>query len=412
LARRAKRSIVTPTKNWSYALAVSALGLLAAGAQASPSTTRATVSCGQTLTRSTTLANDLRNCPGNGLVVGARNITVDLAGHTVDGTGARRSVGIENKRYANVTVENGTITDFYFSAVGGAGSGEDRPSGNVFRKLTIRRIGVGCRQGDICAGIFLLNAPGATVVDNVISNQVRAFQVNGVDVYASPGARVERNRIGPNAGEGLAIFQSPKARIIRNELVANRDGMDANSSSDAVQVVGNRAIGNRNAGIAVGALRRARVLGNTATRNGDDGLFLFDLRDSLARGNRANGNYTGVHLYGGQGGVAQFGGKRGAAHNRLVRNTATKNRYAGIWVKGDDRRDEVRANLLSGNAANGNGRAGGVVVQGSVAANTLRGNTANANAGHGIAAAHGAVDGGGNRARRNHRRPQCVGVKC
>ena len=43
------------------------------------------VTCGQTLTHSVKLARDLTNCPGNGLVIGANRITVDLNGHTVDG---------------------------------------------------------------------------------------------------------------------------------------------------------------------------------------------------------------------------------------------------------------------------------------------------------------------------------------
>jgi parallel beta-helix repeat protein len=387
-------------------VAIATVPALIPAAQASSSPAPVTVSCGETLTRSATLANDLLNCPGNGLVIGASHITIDLDGHTIDGTGAPKSVGIGNASRSNVTVENGTITDFYFDAAGGGGSG------NVFRKLTIRRIGAGCKQGDICAGIFLMNARHATIVDNVISNRVHAFQVNGIDVFAAPGARIVGNRIGPNAGEGIAIFQSPSTRVLRNELVGNRNGMDANNSSDRIQVVGNRAHGNSSAGIAVGAVRRARVLDNTTTGNGDDGLFLFDLRDSLVRGNRASGNYTGIHLYGGLGGVAQFGGKRGPSKNRLVGNSATKNKYAGIWVKGDNRKFEVDDNLLSGNKANGNGRAGGIVVAGSISANRLQGNTANANAGRGIAAARGTIDGGGNRAHGNHRRPQCVGVKC
>ena len=81
-------------------------------------------------------------------------------------------------------------------------------------------------------------------------------------------------------------------------------------------------------------------------------------------------------------------------------------------MKGDNRKFEVEHNRLSRNKANANGRAGGIVVQGSVSANRLQSNTANANAGRGIAAVRGAIDGGGNRARDNRRRPQCVGVRC
>jgi len=360
------------------------------------------------VTKSTTLANDLVNCPVNGLVVGANGITIDLNGHTIDGTNARKpgTGGIANTGHRTVTIENGTITDFYFSGV-------VLGPHNVARKLTIRKIGAGCGHGEICAGINLFQSGGSTIRHCVVSNDVHAFQVNGIDIFNSPGMRIENNRFVRNEGVGISVYGSPETRVVGNQLEHNRqEGIVVNNSSDGALVSGNRAVGNGSAGIAVGGSRRARVLSNTSTGNGDDGLFLFDLQDSLVRGNHVSRNYTGIHLYGGSGGVAGFGGKRGPAHNRLVANTSTSNKYAGIWVKGDNRKFEVQHNLLSRNKANGNGRAGGIVVQGSVSANRLQGNTANANAGRGIAAARGAIDGGGNRARDNRRRPQCVGVRC
>jgi hypothetical protein len=54
-----------------------ALAVVTASASATPATK---VMCGQTLTRSVKLANDLRDCPGDGLVIGAPRITVDLNG--------------------------------------------------------------------------------------------------------------------------------------------------------------------------------------------------------------------------------------------------------------------------------------------------------------------------------------------
>ena len=391
-------------KGWFYIVAaIVTPAVLALGAQAS--IMRTSVSCGQTLTKSTTLTNDLTNCPGTGLIVGADNITVDLNGHTIDGTNNKS--GIDNERHANVKIVNGMITDFRAAGINLFGA-----RGNVLRKLTVRRIGAGCRKGDICAGIQLFKCRRTTIADSVISNHVPAFQVSGIDVYNSPGARVERNRISRNPGQGIAVFASPRSAVVGNRLDDNRGGMDANNGSDFIRVTGNHARGNRDAGIAVGALRGARVLGNAVTGNGDDGLFLFDLRDSVVRGNQATGNFTGIHLYGGQGGVAQYGGKHGASGNRLIGNSATRNSHVGIWVKGDDHRDRVDDNLISRNVASRNGHAGGIAIQASATGNRLHGNTANANAGHGITAVHGTIDAGGNHARGNRRNPQCVGVRC
>src|SRR3954453_19115412 len=90
-----------------------ALALFSAPAQANPPVT---VSCGQTLTQSVKLANDLSNCPNNGLLIGADNITLDLNGHTIDGDGEfvqdcppdqPCDIGVGNKDHKGVTIEGG-----------------------------------------------------------------------------------------------------------------------------------------------------------------------------------------------------------------------------------------------------------------------------------------------------------------
>jgi parallel beta-helix repeat protein len=394
-------------------LAIAATLVLTAvvgAAQPAAGSPSATVACGQTLTSSTTLANDLVDCPASGLVVGANNITIDLNGHTIAGTNARKpgtGAVVTKGSHANVTVSNGTITDFYFSGVALSGRG------NVVRKVTVRNIGAGCRQGDICAGINLNNCLACTISDSAVSTGARAFHANGINVFLSPGARVERNRVRRTAGEGISMYHSPRSRIVGNELEGNRgNGIQVNSSSDATWVTRNDARGNRDAGIAVGASRKARVLGNKVTGNAEVGLLLFDLRESLARGNQSRGNGTGIVLYAGQAGIAQFGGKHGASRNQLLANIVTKNDRVGIRVRGDGGKDRADYNLLSRNVASSNGRDGGIVVEGSAKRNKLRGNMANANAGHGMTAVRGTIDAGGNRARGNRRSPQCVGVKC
>ena len=63
-------------------------GLQQAGqASASP------VSCGDTITTDTKLHADLLNCPGDGIFIGADNITLDLNGHTIDGDGDSTTAG-------------------------------------------------------------------------------------------------------------------------------------------------------------------------------------------------------------------------------------------------------------------------------------------------------------------------------
>jgi parallel beta-helix repeat protein len=401
------------------AVVAAVVALVAVGSVQARSRGETAVSCGQTLKASVRLANDLADCPGNGLVIGANGITVDLNGHTIDGTNAAKSnSGIADgdcgangqtcKGHQNVTIENGTITGFHCNGVSLSGS-----RGIVVRNVTVSKVAAGTKQGDLCAGIFLMRSTGTRVLDSTVSNDVQAFQVNGIDVYSSPGTLVQKSRIDRNAGNGVAVFQSPRSRFVGNGLDGNRlIGLQVNNSSDSTLVTGNRARGNRTAGIAVGASSNLRVLDNTVSGNSEVGLLLFDLTGSLVRGNRASDNPNGIVLYGGQADVAGFAGKHGATRNELVANKATKNARSGILVRGDGGKDVANDNLLSGNVANGNGRNGGIVLQGSASGNKLRDNTANANAGHGITATPGTIDAGGNRAHGNHRSPQCVAVAC
>lgn len=70
----------------------------------------AQVSCGSTINQNTTLTADLNNCPGNGVVIGASGITLDLGDHTIDGDGDDVGNGVDNTQgHDQVTIENGRI---------------------------------------------------------------------------------------------------------------------------------------------------------------------------------------------------------------------------------------------------------------------------------------------------------------
>jgi parallel beta-helix repeat protein len=74
------------------------------------------VHCGQLLYSDTTLDSDLTDCPGNGVVIRADNITLDLNGHTIDGPddpSLRLGSAIRNGGgFDGVTVKNGTVQEF------------------------------------------------------------------------------------------------------------------------------------------------------------------------------------------------------------------------------------------------------------------------------------------------------------
>ncbi len=66
--------------------------------------------CGDVISEDTKLKEDLLDCPGNGLEIGADGVTLDLGGHVVNGTGT--GVGIRNPEGNDVTIKRGTVREF------------------------------------------------------------------------------------------------------------------------------------------------------------------------------------------------------------------------------------------------------------------------------------------------------------
>lgn len=71
-------------------------------------------SCGATITASTKLRADLINCPGDGLVIGADNITLNLRGHTIDGDAVSGGddVGVRVDGHHGTVIRRGTVQEF------------------------------------------------------------------------------------------------------------------------------------------------------------------------------------------------------------------------------------------------------------------------------------------------------------
>ena len=96
------------------------------------------VSCDATITADTTLDSDLVDCPNNGIVIGAGDVTLDLNGHTVSGNGERVKrcgrrefcdVGLLNDGHDGVTVRDGSVREF---GPGCSSGGRGRTASCVF----------------------------------------------------------------------------------------------------------------------------------------------------------------------------------------------------------------------------------------------------------------------------------------
>jgi hypothetical protein len=320
------------------------------------------VACGDVITADTTLDSDLANCPGDGVVIGADAITLNLAGHSIDGVGAQAGgYGVENHGFDDVAVLNGWIEEFqapiYF----------DDANGSVLKRLTV--------TGEAQGPLQFWHSDSNIVRGNVI--------FTGLTFYGdSDNNTVDRNRIDtPGTGilfAGLVNFPpNPDDYGHANSITANTItghgdsyGIYVSFAFDAL-IQANALREHGGVGIQVsGQGARNRVQGNAVADSGLQGILVAgDQSESVVLGNQVAGNaLDGISL-------------NSATSGTIVeRNNSSHN--------GDDGIDSDSSSA------------------------TLTGNKAKYNDDLGIEAVSGVTDGGGNVAKGNGNPAQCVGVAC
>jgi parallel beta-helix repeat protein len=446
-----------------------AIALLAAAllATAVPAARADQVACGEVLHASTTISNGLVGCAGDGLVIGAGGITVDLGGHTVSGTGL--GVGIRNGGHDGVTIRNGAVVNFDYGVVLSPGSAHNAVTGLDLANNEWSSIHLDGASGNHVAhnrvsdfsdvGVRLTNGSSGNVLGgNVIgagggdsfvvelgsdrnwlegnavqTSAAHAFRVEGssntmvlgneiaggsdvsVMMTGAPHSVVQANRIGTGGDAGVLI-SGASANVVRFNTLGQSG--DAGVILDAVGnslVKGNTMAQSGDAAIVLRAgSTDVRVIDNIASDSSDAGIFIADGVSNTVRGNILTHNAHGVELSGGRNNVVEFNATQanlglgveitGSLGNTIFGNTMDGNLQGGIWVDGG-----ATGNTVARNAARGND-GDGLTVEG--ADSVVGGNLARLNNGWGIYAAPGVVDGGGNGASGNAEPAQCYLIVC
>jgi parallel beta-helix repeat protein len=296
------------------------------------------VHCGDTITKRTTLHRNLRNCPGDGLVVGAANVTIDLNGHRI--TGADNGYGIRNfgapkpppcaqddcwpaAGFPGLTVENGAVAGFANAiyAVGDHGT---------FRRLHVSGTLAACCYGKnnarIPVDVRVLDSRVEGWIQGGADGLVRGNRVEGGNLgvmggtvarnvvvrTASGGGWVAQGQMyrthlgaGPivvrgNAirGGGVSVPASPGARIARNNIYGGIYATHLDEQSAPLSISANRVYSNKEDGIRVTGDWRSTVTGNRIYGNGANGIYLAGGCASVTA-NRIFGNaLNGIHSSG------------------------------------------------------------------------------------------------------------------
>jgi len=384
------------------------------------------VHCGDVITQDTKLGNDLVDCPADGLVIGADDVTLDLHGHTIDGVGQGTGIVVDNQGQPGpdrATLQNGFVREFN-TGVSVSASGEShirklKLSANPGAILAVNSPNAWIEQNNVQAsgfgirtvfggseriednrvtggGIGISNTAGAEVTGNVLQN-------GGIIAGTIGESRFVKNVVSSYGTTGIDLCCDARDNLVQqNKVSGGSVGIRLSTFSTENEIRGNVVAGNSEMGIRLGRggseLVPNRVDQNVVYGNGE-GILDEDDGSSVVAGNRIYRNLTnGVDI--GQP-VSKF---------RILDNRLSGNGGDGILVGPSCCTPLIEGNaVIDGNTSRGNGDDGVEVDQAPI---TLTGNTLRKNGDLGIEAIPGTIDGGGNRAFQNGNVLQCLNVAC
>ncbi|HSH23397.1 MAG TPA: right-handed parallel beta-helix repeat-containing protein, partial [Acidimicrobiales bacterium] len=280
---------------------------------ATAATTVSAASCERVITQTTVLTEDIGPCGGNGVIVRADNITLDLGGHRIfgfPGPGNGRTSGIRLPMRTGVTVKNGTVSHFDAGVVlMGGGS-------NTITELSAEdNVGPDdVSLAELGDGIVLFNSSNNTIVRNKV---LRNGIYDGIGLIGgdADGNVIEDNLVedtlGPSdkgpAGQGIILnshdgdfdgLSIAGARVSRNVVtrsasagISNINNTKGEISSNLVEGNGRTNAPGNGIGVQLGPASRdvsteLIVKDNTVRGNGTDGIHVV----SLATGNQILNN--------------------------------------------------------------------------------------------------------------------------
>jgi parallel beta-helix repeat protein len=332
---------------WTPAILLAALGAHgpAAGAGGLPSEL---VACGQSLDHSLRFANNLKFCPGNGVVVANDNIVIDLAGHRIGGSGV--SNGIDNSGgHVGVVIANGVVSGFdvgvfFLTASGGTIQGIQALE-NVDSGI---RLNAGSQRNRLTGNTVSTNTGSGIVLsassDNVLMGNAAAANGQHGILLASGSSRntLRANTATGNVSAGIRVESLANDNTLKGNRTVNNPfyGVELDSVS-GTRLLGNVSTGNGSYGITVSGASASTLKKNTVSGNDEAGIVVESSSNTILKRNNSSANSEeGIFLSGG-------------TNNVLTGNVANENRYEGIY--------SLTADLtLIGNTANHNGFVNGV----------------------------------------------------
>jgi len=256
--------------------------------------------CGDTVYEDAVLAEDLLDCTGNGLIIGADDITLDCNGHLIDGFYKSNDNGIFIDNRTNVTIKNCHITDndygirvFYGSSntIIGNTVYKNNDGIGLYSSLDNDMIGNTVYDQDNMYGILSIFSSNNSLTDNILYNN----KDHGIVLEYSDGNILSGNTANSNKYNGLRLLSSSDNDLISNTFNNNSEGIDMTTSSD--NLLDGNIIKNNIGGIRIFSMSNNNIISNNVVAFQDMYGITFDTCDNnMVTKNMINNNSYGVYV--------------------------------------------------------------------------------------------------------------------
>lgn len=275
------------------------------------------------------------------ITINVDDVTLDLAGFTLAGTGSAAYYGVYIGGYKNIEIRNGTIRNFVYTGI------HDVTTGGNHRRIINMRVMNNGRHGIYLWGST--TAGGDLVKDCLVSGNGASYTNTVYGIYLSSHCIVSGNLVYSNG----------------NSTLTTAYGISVGTGS---VVSGNTVRTNYGTGIKTTA--SCRIVDNTITDNRNHGLNSGDnctIHNNTSVSNTVVGIYTGNHCTIRENTVISNGGNGISVGNDCIISQNTSNLNGGGIYAGDH--VTITDNTISGNAASGIICTGGTITQNTVSLN-------------------------------------------
>ncbi|MDD3123742.1 MAG: NosD domain-containing protein, partial [Candidatus Izemoplasmatales bacterium] len=196
--------------------------------------------------------------------------------------------------------------------------------------------------------------------NNFSNNLVWGCDYNGMYLYNSSNNNISKNLVSSNEENGILLESKSNYNVLLNNVVSRnfKDGIylsessynvlkdnSASNNDDAIQlfdssynILNNNTVSNNDDGIGLSGGSYNVLDNNTALNNDDYGIHLYKSNDSILSNNIATSDYW-CGICGIQIGTT--------TNNTLKNNTASFNRWMGIWCSNSDNCTIINNNALN-----------------------------------------------------------------